>query len=71
VIYLPTQGVSAIDQQGAVFDDPTARQALFDAIRQNCGPVPVVELDQHINSADFAHAAAVHLIRMIRQHAHH
>ncbi len=71
VIYLPTQGVSAIDQQGAAFDDPTARQALFDAIRQNCSPVPVVELDQHINSADFAHAAADHLLRMIRQHASH
>lgn len=70
-IYLPTQGVSAIDRQGAAFDDPTARQALFDAIRQNCGPVPVVELDQHINAPEFAQAAAEHLMRMIRQKAGH
>ncbi len=70
-IYLPLQGVSAIDQQGAAFDDPNARQALFASIRQNSGPIPIVELDQHINSPDFARTAAEHLIRMIRENASH
>jgi uncharacterized protein (UPF0261 family) len=67
VIYLPSQGVSAIDKQGAAFDDPPARRALFDAIHQNCGSIPVIELDQHINDPDFAQATAHQLIQLIRQ----
>jgi hypothetical protein len=34
-IMLPQKGVSAIDAAGEAFDDPDARAALFDAIRQN------------------------------------
>ncbi len=33
VILLPLQGVSALDRAGQPFDDPAARQALFEAIR--------------------------------------
>ena len=66
VIFLPSQGVSAIDKQDAPFDDPAARRALFDAIRQNCAGTPVIELDQHINDPDFARSAARQLIQMIQ-----
>ena len=66
VIFLPSQGVSAIDKQDAPFDDPAARRALFDAIRQNCASAPVIELDQHINDPDFARSAARQLIQMIQ-----
>jgi uncharacterized protein (UPF0261 family) len=66
VIFLPSQGVSAIDKQDAPFDDPAARRALFDAIRQHCASAPVIELDQHINDSDFARTAARQLIQMIK-----
>jgi uncharacterized protein (UPF0261 family) len=64
-IFLPRQGVSAIDRAGQPFDDPAARGALFTAIRQNCGAVPVTELEAHINDPQFAEAMAKRLLRML------
>lgn len=64
-VLLPRQGVSAIDRAGQPFDDPVARRALFDAIRQTAGPVEVRELDCHINDPSFAEAAAETLCRLI------
>lgn len=66
-ILLPLAGVSAIDRAGQSFDDPQARQALFDAIREHAGPVPVIELPQHINDPEFADAAADKLLELMRQ----
>jgi uncharacterized protein (UPF0261 family) len=66
-IYLPSRGVSAIDKQGAAFDDPAARRALFAAIRQHCGSVHVVELERHINDPAFAESAARNLIELIER----
>lgn len=57
---LPLRGVSALDASGEAFDDPAARAALFDAIRQRIAPSPnreLVELDAHINDPVFAKAA--------------
>ena len=68
VIMLPTAGVSAIDRAGQPFDDPAARQALFDAIRHNAGATEVVTLDRHINDPEFADTAAARLIAMMREH---
>lgn len=65
LLMLPTQGVSAIDRDGQPFDDPAARQALFEAVRQHHGPVELIELDAHINDAAFAEAAARKLIDLI------
>lgn len=65
-ILLPLLGVSAIDRTGQAFDDPTARQALYDAIRDSHGDVDVIEFDNHINDAVFAAAAAEKLLEMIR-----
>ncbi|MCH7989404.1 MAG: Tm-1-like ATP-binding domain-containing protein, partial [Planctomycetes bacterium] len=67
-IILPLKGVSAIDCDGQPFDDPEARNALIDAIRQNHGDVELVELPQHINDVEFAEAAAGRLIELIKQH---
>jgi uncharacterized protein (UPF0261 family) len=33
-LYIPLQGVSALDQAGASFHDPDADAALFDALRR-------------------------------------
>ena len=57
---LPRGGVSALDAPGQPFDDPMARSALFDAIRQTFDPAPnrrLVEIDSHINDPGFAAAA--------------
>lgn len=64
-ILLPLQGVSAIDREGESFNDTEARQALFEAVRQNHGGVPLLELDYHINDDAFAEAAANKLIELM------
>jgi uncharacterized protein (UPF0261 family) len=59
------KGVSAIDQSGKAFDDPAARQALYDGIRATHGSVELLEFDHHINDAEFAGAAATKLLTLI------
>lgn len=62
---IPLKGVSAIDQTGKAFDDPAARQALYDGVRETHGTVELVELGNHINDASFAEAAAVQLSKLM------
>jgi uncharacterized protein (UPF0261 family) len=64
-ILLPARGVSALDRAGQPFDDPAARQALFSAIRESAGSIPVEESDLHINDAAFAEAAARRLLALM------
>ncbi len=66
-IVLPLKGVSAIDVDGQAFDDPDARRALFDAIRQSHEHTELIEVDHHINDPEFAEAAARRLIDAIGQ----
>ncbi len=57
---LPLRGVSAIDAPGQSFHDPEADAMLFDAIRSGwkiSRKRKLIELDCHINDADFAAAA--------------
>lgn len=69
-IMLPLKGVSAIDCEGGPFDDPTARKALFDAIRSSHGRVELVNVDSHINDREFAEAAVAKLIQLMKS-SHH
>lgn len=69
LILLPARGVSALDNAGQPFDDPAARGALFQALREHAGAVPVEELDCHINDAEFAETAARRLIELIANRA--
>jgi uncharacterized protein (UPF0261 family) len=64
-IMLPARGVSAIDRDGAPFDDPAARRELFAGVRQTAGSIEVIELDRHINDAEFAEAAAGKLLELM------
>ena len=66
-IYLPLKGVSAIDAAGQAFDAPEARRALFDAIRHSRGQIKLVELEHHINDAEFAEAAAGRLLQLLQR----
>ena len=65
-IMIPLKGVSAIDQMGKAFDDPAARQALYDGIRATHGRVELIELDSHINDAAFAETVTQKLLNLIR-----
>lgn len=64
-ILIPLHGVSAIDQTGKPFDDPIARQALYDGIRSTHAATELVELDLHINAPEFAEAAANSLLALM------
>lgn len=67
-ILLPLQGVSAIDREGQPFWWPEADRALFQSIRNWVGPqVKVIELDLHINDAEFARIAAETLLGMVKK----
>ena len=65
-ILIPLRGVSAIDQTGQPFDDPAARQALYDGIRSSRGAAELIELDLHINAPEFAEAAANKLLALMK-----
>jgi uncharacterized protein (UPF0261 family) len=64
-LFLPKQGVSAIDRVGQPFDDPAARSALYDNLEANCGSVPVHEMDCHLNDPAFADAMADQLLEFM------
>ena len=66
-LLLPLKGVSAIDREGKPFHSPQARAALFEAVRQNCGSVPCIELDLHINDPEFAAMSANKLLELIQE----
>ncbi len=65
-IFLPSQGVSAIDRAGQAFDDPEARRTLLDEVRRHCGSVDCQELPVHINDPVFAEAAAGKLLELMQ-----
>jgi len=67
-VLLPLQGVSALDRAGQPFDDPAARQTLFDAIRSNRSNFELLELAVHINDFAFANASAQALLSLLQQY---
>jgi uncharacterized protein (UPF0261 family) len=63
-ILLPEKAISIISAEGQSFYDPSADQALFDAIHRH-SQVPVISLKETINSHAFAKAAARQLLQNI------
>ena len=65
-VLVPLRGVSAIDREGQPFWWPEADQALFQSLRNWMSPqVRLVELDLHINDAEFAEAAVDTLLSLL------
>lgn len=65
-LILPLRGVSSLDAEGQPFFDPEADQVLFESLRENVAPnVNVIELDLHINDAEFADRIAEELLGML------
>lgn len=67
-LFLPLRGVSALDREGQQFADPEADRRCFEAMRAGLagGGVELVELDAHINDAEFGTAMADRLHEMIQ-----
>ena len=64
VIMIPKKAISVISAAGQPFHNPAADEALFTAIHETA-KVPVVELDEEINSPAFARACAEKLLEMM------
>ena len=66
-LMLPLKGVSGIDVEGTAFYDPEADAVLFDTLKAGVAgsDVEVVEIDNDINSEEFAVAAAKKLIELL------
>ncbi len=68
-VFLPLQGVSAIDREGQPFYDPAAAAAFRDAFQATLDPtIPIHTLSAHINDEAFALAMARRLDEMVRAH---
>jgi uncharacterized protein (UPF0261 family) len=65
-ILLPLKAISVISAAGQPFHDEAADEALFGAIKEK-STHPVIEMEQEINSPEFARACAVKLMELIRQ----
>jgi uncharacterized protein (UPF0261 family) len=66
-ILVPKKGVSAIDCEGQPFWWPEADAALFQSLRHWLSPhVELIELDLHINDAEFAETAIRKLLEMMK-----
>jgi len=68
-ILIPRRAISVISAPGQPFHDPAADEALFTALREHSGKVPVEEFDEEINSPAFARACAEKLLALIGQAA--
>ncbi|MFI7707862.1 Tm-1-like ATP-binding domain-containing protein [Nonomuraea sp. NPDC049480] len=66
-LFVPRQGVSALDAPGAAFADPKADAACFEAMEEGLrgSAVAVEDLDLHINDPAFGRAMADRLHDMI------
>lgn len=64
-ILIPKKAISVISAAGQPFHDPTADEALFQAIRSEA-KVPIEEFDEEINSPVFANACAEKLLELMK-----
>jgi uncharacterized protein (UPF0261 family) len=70
-VYLPLRGLSVISAPGGPFWWPEADRALFDSLKYHLSPrIFVREIDANINDAEFATAAAMGLLAMLKGTTH-
>lgn len=68
VVVFPLKGISALDAPGMPFHWPEANKALLESLRLWILPeIKVIELDYHINDAEFARACAEELLAMLKR----
>jgi uncharacterized protein (UPF0261 family) len=55
---IPTKGFSSISVKGGALYDPISDKTFIDELRENLDPeIDIIEIDTHINTAEFAQAA--------------
>lgn len=65
-VVLPRKGISQIDEEGDVFYEPNADNALFESIKKNVNPnISVFEVDAHINDEVFSKVLVDQLLKII------
>lgn len=65
---IPLRGVSILDDDGQVFCDREADNALFEAVKANLKKdIPFIELDNNINDPEFSARAVAVLLDLIAQ----
>jgi uncharacterized protein (UPF0261 family) len=65
-VLLPLRGISQLDRLGEAFWHPAADEALFHAIKNGLRKtIPLIEIDAHINDAQFADRAAHELLALL------
>ena len=66
-LMLPIKDVSIIDAEGQPFYGPAEDAALFETLKKGItnSDVEIVDMDCHINDAEFAEEAAARLISLI------
>lgn len=63
---IPLRGVSILDGDGEPFCDREADRAMFEAIKAKVSAdIPVVEMDNNINDAEFAEKAVEMMLELI------
>lgn len=67
VLVYPLKGLSAIDNEGQIFEDVEARKILFETLDKEINPdaVKVIKLENHINDPEFAEKISEFLLEMM------
>ena len=65
-VVIPRRGISSLDFDGGPHWSPEANAALFQSLRNWVYGVELVELDLHVNDAEFGEACADALLRLLR-----
>jgi uncharacterized protein (UPF0261 family) len=67
-VVLPLKGISQVDAEGGIFNDPNADHALFNSIRAHSEVnVQVVDANLHINDPEFAELLVGTLLELMQK----
>jgi uncharacterized protein (UPF0261 family) len=67
-ILIPSKGWSALDQQGMPLYDPVGDRAFLDELQIHIDPkIPIIELDLHLNTREFAQEAVNQFLNLYEE----
>jgi uncharacterized protein (UPF0261 family) len=65
VMLIPLKGWSSLDKEGMSLYDPEADKAFLDELKVHLNPnIPLIELDLHLNTREFAGEAVKQFIKL-------
>lgn len=67
-ILIPLKGWSSLDKEGMPLYDPTGDRAFLEELKNHIDPkIPIVELNLHLNTHEFAEEAVKQFLRLYRE----